>query len=104
MQKKKLNAFKKQKPFPQKINMTLVCQALVNRGHHKRPFLRGCNTTQIAGWAIFLHLTAHCTLHGCSWSGQADDERDLHILIVHTEDLLPIAMTLRLCFSEEARI
>ena len=36
--------------------------------------------------------TVHCSFRGCSWCGQADDERDLHILTVHKEDLLPIAI------------
>ena len=45
--------------------------------------------------------TVHCSFRGCSWCGQADDERDLHTLTVHKEDLLPIAMTFPLCFQKK---
>ena len=48
--------------------------------------------------------TVHCSFRGWSWCGQTDEERDLHIITMHKDDLLSIAMTLPLCFSTEARL
>ena len=48
--------------------------------------------------------TVHCSFRCCSWCGQTEEERDSHILSVHKELLSPIALTLPLCFSEEARL
>ena len=48
--------------------------------------------------------TVHCSFRDCAWCGQTEEERDSHIITKHKKDLIAIAMTLPLCFSEKARL
>ena len=40
----------------------------------------------------------HCSFRGCAWCGASEDARDTHIIVAHTDELLPIADTLPKCF------
>ena len=46
----------------------------------------------------------HCSFRGCPWCATSEDARDTHIIVAHTDELLPIADTLPKCFSQETRV